>query len=394
MGGNPKTTQTTNQTTKNDPWAATIPTLNKGIGQIDPLYGNTGPTANESGAFDALTTSAQAGNPYASSIGGLATDLLGNGERSGMVRDAYGSLKNSLTPYANMETNPYQNEAFTKATGYMSDDIMDRIKSQYAGAGYSPTGVGDFGQSVGEGISRGIAPTWLQAYENNEGRKLGAVKDLYNAGNQTSGILANYGQQGIGTTTAALQAKDAGANQMLSVESMRRNLPISNISNISDLIIPMAQLGGTSNRQGTTTEEKETPMWQQIMGGAMGGIGALGQTGAFGSGGWLLPSGAAAGAGAAGAGTAASTMSSLLPLMLSDVRAKEDIAEIGELYDGSPVYSFKYIGDPKTHVGLMAQEVEQRRPDAVVTRPDGLKMVDYGKATEDAGILGALGRKR
>jgi hypothetical protein len=30
----------------------------------------------------------------------------------------------------------------------------------------------------------------------------------------------------------------------------------------------------------------------------------------------------------------------------------------------------------------------------VVTRPDGLKMVDYAKATEDAGILGALGRKR
>jgi hypothetical protein len=391
MGGTPKQTQTTNATTKTNPWENTIPTLNKVIGQTDALAGNTGINANESGAFDALTANAQAGNPYAAGIGGLASDLLGNGERTGMVRDAYSTLKGQLSPYATMESNPYQNEAFTKATGYMSDDIMNRIKSQYAGAGYSPTGVGDFGQTVGEGISRGIAPTWLQAFNDMEGRKLGAQGALYDAGNKTAGMLTDMGQQGIGTAQSAMQANDSPYTRLLEVESQRRGLPVQNLRNIQDLIVPMAQLGGTSNVDSTTTQETKTPMWQQIMGGIMGGTGALGQSGAFGNNGWLF-SGGGGGAGAAGAAGGAGLLNSLFAL--SDVRAKEDIAEIGTLHDGSPVYSFKYIGDPKTHVGLMAQEVEQRRPDAVVTRPDGLKMVDYAKATEDAGILGALGRKR
>jgi hypothetical protein len=387
MGGSTKQTQNTNATTKTNPWDPAIPTLNKVIGQTDALVGNTGINATESGAFDALTANANAGNPYAANIGGLASDLLGNGERTGMVRDAYGGLKDSLAPYTNLDTNPYTNEAFTKATGYMSDDIMNRIKSQYAGAGYSPTGVGDFGKTVGEGIARGIAPTWLQGHNDMEARKLGAIEGMYRAGNETAGNLTNMGTQGIGVAQSALQANDSPYTRLLEIESQRRGLPVQNISNIQDLIIPMAQLGGTSNVNSTTTQETKVPLAQQIMGGIMGGTGILGQTGAFGNNGWLFSGGAgAAGAGAAGG---AGGLDGILGI-LSDRRAKEDIAEIGELYDGSPVYSYRYKGDPVTHVGLMAQEVEERRPDAVMTRPDGLKMVDYAKATETAGILGKL----
>ena len=337
-------------------------------------------------------------SPYAPQIGSFASDLLGNGERTGMVRDAYSGLQAGLTPYTTMESDPYKNEAFTKATGFMSDDIMDRIKSQYAGAGYSPVGVGDFGKTVGEGIARGVAPTWLQAYNDLENRKLGAVQGLYNAGNQTASALTDMGARGIGASTAAQQAKDSGAERLLSIESMRRGLPLQNIAQLQDLIVPMAQLGGTSNMQGTTTgtTESETPLWQQLVGAGVGGLGALSKTGAFGPTGWMLSSGAGAGAsgaaGAAGAAGASGLLNGLPALLaLSDVRAKEDISEIGTLHDGSPVYSFKYIGDPKTHVGLMAQDVEQRRPDAVV-EVNGLKMVDYGKATEAAGILGRLGK--
>lgn len=400
MGGNNKTTQTqtTNQTTKTNPWERTIPTLDKVTGLIDSQTGNTAPTGNELGALDTLTANAQAGNPYAPQIGSFASDLLGNGERTGMVRDAYSGLQAGLSPYTTMESDPYKNEAFTKATGFMSDDIMDRIKSQYAGAGYSPVGVGDFGKTVGEGIARGVAPTWLQAYNDLENRKLGAVQGLYNAGNQTASALTDMGARGIGASTAAQQAKDSGAERLLSIESMRRGLPLQNIAQLQDLIVPMAQLGGTSNMQGTTTgtTESETPLWQQLVGAGVGGLGALSKTGAFGPTGWMLSSGAGAGAsgaaGAAGAAGASGLLNGLPALLaLSDVRAKEDISEIGTLHDGSPVYSFKYIGDPKTHVGLMAQDVEQRRPDAVV-EVNGLKMVDYGKATEAAGILGRLGK--
>jgi len=66
---------------------------------------------------------------------------------------------------------------------------------------------------------------------------------------------------------------------------------------------------------------------------------------------------------------------------LSDKRAKKEIEPVGEMA-GHKLYSFKYKkgkGDGKRHVGVMAQEVEKKRPDAVSERKDGLKQVDYGK---------------
>lgn len=76
---------------------------------------------------------------------------------------------------------------------------------------------------------------------------------------------------------------------------------------------------------------------------------------------------------------------------LSDERAKENIELIGETFDGQPLYRFKYKGDPggQTHIGPMAQEVEQKTPDAVQEK-DGLKYVDYGRATNYAADLAKL----
>jgi len=71
----------------------------------------------------------------------------------------------------------------------------------------------------------------------------------------------------------------------------------------------------------------------------------------------------------------------------SDVRMKENIKALGWLPNGLPVYSYdykaefkddKYCGHGK-HVGVMAQDVEKMIPDAVITRSDGYKMVDYSK---------------
>lgn len=67
---------------------------------------------------------------------------------------------------------------------------------------------------------------------------------------------------------------------------------------------------------------------------------------------------------------------SLLPF-LSDARAKEDIRRVGQTDDGLPIYVYRYKGGDTFHMGVMAQEVEAVRPDAVVTREDGLKAVRY-----------------
>lgn len=66
---------------------------------------------------------------------------------------------------------------------------------------------------------------------------------------------------------------------------------------------------------------------------------------------------------------------------LSDKRAKKDIKPVGKLM-GQKLYSYTYkkgMGDGKPHVGVMAQEVEKTRPDAVTRRKDGMKQVHYGR---------------
>jgi hypothetical protein len=84
-----------------------------------------------------------------------------------------------------------------------------------------------------------------------------------------------------------------------------------------------------------------------------------------------------------GLGGAAGVNAASLPFLLgafSDVRLKEDIQPVGKTYDGQNLYAYRYKGDPTPHVGLMAQEVEKIKPDAVFEHPSGYKMVDYGKA--------------
>jgi hypothetical protein len=78
-----------------------------------------------------------------------------------------------------------------------------------------------------------------------------------------------------------------------------------------------------------------------------------------------------------------SGIASLLAL-LSDRRAKTDVELVGEV-DGFPLYRYVYKDDPDkvVNIGLMAQDVEKRKPHAVGRTPEGLKTVNYATALED-----------
>lgn len=67
-------------------------------------------------------------------------------------------------------------------------------------------------------------------------------------------------------------------------------------------------------------------------------------------------------------------------IMKSDRRAKKDIKKVGRLM-GHNLYEYQYRDQRDgagKQIGVMAQEAEKKRPDAVVER-DGVKHVDYGK---------------
>jgi len=62
---------------------------------------------------------------------------------------------------------------------------------------------------------------------------------------------------------------------------------------------------------------------------------------------------------------------------MSDRRTKENIKHIG-VENGYPIYEFNYIGEPERYSGVMAQDIEILKPEAV-HNIDGILHVDYSQ---------------
>jgi len=131
--------------------------------------------------------------------------------------------------------------------------------------------------------------------------------------------------------------------------------------------IGQAQAGAALARGQATAN-----MWGNIS----GSVGLAAGLGAFGGGG--MP-GAAAGRPVAAGGNIGNFLGggNLPP---SDIRLKADIEPMGER-NGLAWYSYRYVWDePGTkREGVMAQEVIETHPDAVITHPLGFYVVDYSK---------------
>lgn len=66
-------------------------------------------------------------------------------------------------------------------------------------------------------------------------------------------------------------------------------------------------------------------------------------------------------------------------MFASDIRLKHNIKHIGETEKmGLPLYEFSYNGSDKRHIGVMAHEVREVIPEAVMTMANGYDAVNYG----------------
>ncbi len=63
--------------------------------------------------------------------------------------------------------------------------------------------------------------------------------------------------------------------------------------------------------------------------------------------------------------------------MMSDERLKTDVERVGQTGGGIPIYTFRMKGGGPRQIGLMAQDVEKTNPEAIRTRNDGMKGIDY-----------------
>lgn len=351
------------QTTTTQPWGPAIRPMKDIIGQIKGMIPTTGVTPDQSAAFDAIKGNAGALQTSAQNYSGLLNNLYGGGgygTTAGLLNDNWGKVSSALQPYTSANyADPTQNPIYQRMADLAGNQAQNSVNSMFAAAGRSMSGA--HAQALGKGISDALTGVYANGQNQLANQQLQGLGLLNTAGQGTSSALEGIqGQQNAAGTTAAQ------LNQMLpgilnqpytntvNADAAKWNLPVSQLGMLSNLLVPMAGLGGTSVSQ---TKTQSDPV-SNIMGGVLG-AGSL----------FSAPAG----------GTSA--MAGLMSI--SDRRAKRAISRIGELYDGTPVYRFQYHGSPKWHVGLMADEVEAFAPEAVA-EVEGFKVVDYGRATERA----------
>ena len=63
--------------------------------------------------------------------------------------------------------------------------------------------------------------------------------------------------------------------------------------------------------------------------------------------------------------------------LLSDIRVKHDVAPLVRLGNGLTLYKYRYLWSDTVYVGVIAQEVLQTDPDAIIRGDDGYLRVDY-----------------
>jgi hypothetical protein len=353
MGGQSSSTQT--QQSQTAPWQAAQPMLQNILGQIGSGLNNTGLTSAENGALTQLSQNASQGNPYAGQIGDYAQSLLSGGganRQAGNVQNNLGTFQNQLTPYANgsmIGNNP----ALTAQLAQIQTDVGNSVNGQFAAAGRDMSGANQM--AYGRGVAAGEAPVIAAQYNQDVANQINAANALYNAGNTTAGTLSGMQQnylgnqgQGVTATQSALNARNYGANAMLAEEAQRRGIPVQALGLLAQIGVPIAQLGSQSNGTSSGTQQMSgADQFSKIA----GGIGSL--------------------------------LSGYGSFTKSDMRLKEDIEPVGALFDGTPVYGYRYKGAPAYHIGLLAQDVEKTTPAAVI-EINGYKAVDYRAATESS----------
>ena len=63
----------------------------------------------------------------------------------------------------------------------------------------------------------------------------------------------------------------------------------------------------------------------------------------------------------------------------SDSRLKKDIKKIGTSLEGHNIYKFKYLDEDNEYIGVMAEEVYKKKPEAVGYMGNGYLGVDYNQ---------------
>lgn len=350
-----KTPAKTETQGSSQPWSAATPLLQNLISKYSNA--NTDVTAGQSAALGNLQASA-AGIPNFGATGAAGVNRLFDTDTSGqigMLNTGYDTLnKNIGNTASGAELDPYSTPGFGDAIKTGMDDITNQVKGVYAASGRDPSGAGSFAGSLGRGLTKGIAPIIQDQFNRNKTNQMGAASTLYNASGTTAGNITQQGQVPLQNILSGLQGAGmipglytAPATAQLGAANAGNNQQFQNLQQQLTAALGLGALG--TNTTGTSTQTPANNPLANIIGGVTAGAG----------------------------------------LMFSDERLKENIKDVGMLFDGTPVKEYNYIGDDTPQLGMLAQDIERHNPESrSVVEIAGYKAVNYRRATDRAARIG------
>lgn len=380
MGKSTPQTTTSTQQTDMGPWSAQQPYLTKVFSEAERLYdthtpryyeGSTvaGATPAMKQGWDAAIQRAQQGSPLIPSAQGLTLDTI-NGKyldpnSNPFLAATYGAAADQVTNAYRTATAPGTAAAYSAAGRYGSGARNQTVDQDRRG--------------LLDKLNNLATSIYGGNYQTERDRQMtaaGGAPGMVQAGYIEPGILTSIGQQQQQQDQAELGDKVARWNY-------NENLPYEKLARL------LGAVQGNYGQSGTTTSTQTSPMYSNGIGQGLGGLLSLGSMigsfatpglggiSAFGN---LFGGGAAAGGSLGG-------MLAPMALAGSDRRIKRDVALVGQTFDGQPLYFFRYVDDDTPRVGLMAQDVEKRDPEAVV-EIGGVKHVDYARALAASTAMG------
>lgn len=297
---------------------------------------------------NALTSNAILTGSYGGDRGGVAKGVLTGQQdlaRSNLVSGLY-------------------NQNYTQALGAAQQQQGVGLGAAQANRAALQSGASNLlgigGQYFNQGMGFGSANQGLAGQYFNQG--LGASQQFGNIGNTfyTQGLGAANANLGIGGQLFNQGNTLAGTNMALGTGLLGAQLQQG-----------QAQLGaGTVAQQ--TAQAQDTAVYNQFLQQQ----GYPFQVAQF-------LANIAEGTGALSGSSTTGVTNAPQPFF-SDERLKENIKTIGHTKDGLKIIRFNYKGSPHTQIGLSAQDVEKKRPEAVGLA-GGFKTVDYDRATRALG---------
>ena len=316
------------QTTKSSsaPWAAAQPALKDILTRAQEIGNDPSvftPQFSQN-TTQGLTTLGNLGQQPSYASGAIKPIVQGSQAGFGVGNDQL--MKTASGDY--IGGNPYMDQVLRNANGLTADSV----NAQFSAAGRYGSGAQT--TALTREIGRQNTEALSNQYNTERTNQQNAAGTLANQGfqgAQLAGDVDSADAAKVGLQIAAGEAQDANA-------SATRLAPLAALQAQSSLVNPIGGMGGTSTG---SSVQQSNPLTQGL------GLGL----------------------------TALS--------LFSDERVKENITKIGKTHDGQPIYSYNYKGDPATSLGLLAQDVEKKTPEAV-GNVGGVKTVNYKMATKDA----------